>query len=179
MTSLAAKLVAVDESLTAAGVPHAFGGAIALAYCTGDPRATVDLDINVFVPVGRASQVFAALPKDVEVKRNAVTEVSRAGQVRLWWTETPIDLFFSYHPFHEHAAARVRLVPFDDGSIPVLDCTDLVIFKALFDRTKDRADIEAVMEAGAADAEQVRRWIGELLGTESPQFRRLEAVLGP
>jgi hypothetical protein len=179
VTGLAAKLIAVEERLSAASLPHAFGGAIALAYCTGDPRATVDLDVNVFVPVDRADEVFEALPSEIAIDRGAAGAVLKAGQVRLWWDETPIDLFFNYHPFHEHAAARVRMVPFDDASIPVLDCTDLVILKALFDRTKDWADIEAVLEIGAADPVVVKRWLTDLLGTDSPQFRRLVSVLNP
>lgn len=43
---LADKLVAVHRSLDRAAVPHAFGGALALAYCTAEPRATMDLDAD-------------------------------------------------------------------------------------------------------------------------------------
>ena len=41
------------------------GGAIALAYCTLDPRGTRDLDFNVFVGAERAREVFAALPDKI------------------------------------------------------------------------------------------------------------------
>ena len=40
--------------------PHAFGGALALAY-HAEPRATVDIDLNVFIPVERADEVLAPL----------------------------------------------------------------------------------------------------------------------
>jgi len=43
--SLPEKVVAIDSALT--GLPHAFGGALALAYYA-EPRATVDIDVNVF-----------------------------------------------------------------------------------------------------------------------------------
>ena len=43
------KIVAIEGALALADIPHAFGGANALAYY-GTPRATADIDLNVFVP---------------------------------------------------------------------------------------------------------------------------------
>ena len=40
--------------------PHAFGGALALAYYA-EPRATIDIDLNVFVPADRFPDVAAPL----------------------------------------------------------------------------------------------------------------------
>lgn len=37
---LSAKIVRIHRSLSAAGLPHAFGGAFALAFCSAEPRAT-------------------------------------------------------------------------------------------------------------------------------------------
>ena len=60
MTRLALreKVLAVDGGLAA--VPHAFGGALALAYWA-EPRATVDIDVNVFVPTERVGAVLDPL----------------------------------------------------------------------------------------------------------------------
>jgi hypothetical protein len=55
VTTLVEKVLALSEALTAAGVAHAFGGAIALAYWTEDPRGTRDVDVNAFVPASRLS----------------------------------------------------------------------------------------------------------------------------
>src|SRR5262249_14713784 len=44
--SLPERILAIDRALVA--VPHAFGGALALAYYA-EPRATVDIDLNVFL----------------------------------------------------------------------------------------------------------------------------------
>jgi hypothetical protein len=65
VTTLAEQIVAVDEALTAAEVPHAFGGALALAYHIAEPRATVDIDVNIWVDVDRATQVMRSLPGGV------------------------------------------------------------------------------------------------------------------
>ncbi len=35
------KVGAIHSALTEADLPHAFGGALALAWCVGDPKATM------------------------------------------------------------------------------------------------------------------------------------------
>lgn len=47
--SLPDEIVAIHQALGAADVPHAFGGAIALAYW-GTPRYTHDVDVNIALP---------------------------------------------------------------------------------------------------------------------------------
>jgi hypothetical protein len=135
------------------------------------------LDVNVFVPVSHAQEVFDALPDQIAVDEQSHVDTVDRGQVRLWWEDTAVDVFFSYHEFHDHAAARTRSVPFEGIEIPVLDCTDLAVLKALFDRTKDWADIEAMADIGAIDEGEAKTWLGVLLGTESSRFRRFSSVL--
>ena len=50
MISLVDRILTIHQLLDKADVGHAFGGALALAYCTGEPRATRDIDINIFLP---------------------------------------------------------------------------------------------------------------------------------
>ena len=116
-------------------------------------------------------------PKGVVVGEGDRDLVQRDGQVRLWWERTPIDLFFSYHAFHEHAAARVRVVPFGDVEIPVLNCTDLAICKAMFARAKDWVDIENAAHSGSIDAVEALTWVERMLGADSPNHQRLTEVL--
>ncbi len=101
MSELGDQLLAVHDGLDAAGIPHAIGGAIALAYCVLEPRGTRDVDVNVFVEPQRARDVFAAMPEGVEVSGEALERAERDGQVRLRWGITPIDLFLSVLPFHD------------------------------------------------------------------------------
>jgi hypothetical protein len=174
--SLAQKLLAVDDALTDAGFAHAFGGAIALAYCTEEPRGTRDLDVNVFARPSRAADVLRAFPRGVSVDDDAIRVARREGQVRVWWDDTPIDVFLDAHRFHRQVAEGVRAVPFSGREIPVLGCTALVVFKALFDRTRDWADIEAVVDAGAADLGEATGWITALLGADHAITRRLATL---
>ena len=80
MSNLAERLVAVHDSLTAAKVPHAFGGAIALAYCTEEPRGTRDIDVNLFVGAATAPGVLAELPEGVTIRPVEVHAAERDGQ---------------------------------------------------------------------------------------------------
>jgi len=178
MSRLADRLLAVHGALEGAGFAHAFGGAIALAYCTQEPRGTRDLDVNVFAEPSRAGEVLAALPRGVTIGSADVRAAERDGQVRVWWEDTPLDVFLDVHSFHRQIAAGVRLLPFAGHEIPVLGCTALVVFKAVFDRTRDWADIEAVAEAGSADLAEASAWVRRVLGPDTPISERLTALAG-
>lgn len=176
MTTLVEKVIELSECLTAAGVPHAFGGAIALAYCTEEPRGTRDVDINAFVPAERPHPVLDALPSGVVVPAGTESRIARDGQVRLWWDDTPVDLFLDYAPLHAQAARGSRDVPFAGQQIRVLGPVELVLFKALFDRPKDWVDIATVVEAKAVDRAAVRRGLVRLVGAEDRRVERWDAL---
>src|SRR5438067_991257 len=101
MTTLVEMVLALDATLRSARIPHAFGGALALAFHIAEPRGTRDIDLNCFVPATDARTVFEHLPPLIVWGAEDVATVERDGQVRVFWGETPVDLFFSTHPFHE------------------------------------------------------------------------------
>ena len=163
---LTAKIVRLHGALSTAGLPHAFGGALALAFCTAEPRTTKDIDVNVFTGTGHVEQLTAALPRGVTVTDADRLRLERDGQARLWWGETPVDIFLSNHPFHDRAEANRRTVPFagvDD--LPVLACTDLAVFKAFFARPKDAIDVATMVSAGSVDLDRLQRAVAKLLGS--------------
>ena len=175
--SLAERIVALDRALAA--IPHAFGGALALAYYA-EPRATVDIDLNLFVSVDRYPEVAAPLVALGAAADNAeVAElVRRDGQARVMWDHTPIDLFFAYDAFHDAAATARRVVPFADTTIPILAAEHLVVCKAVFNRAKDWVDIDAMLAADTAiDVAEVLRWVGRIAGDEDSRYERITAVL--
>jgi hypothetical protein len=176
MSELVEKLFTIHDSLTKAALPHAFGGAIALAYCTEEPRGTRDLDVNIFADASKAEAVLAHLPGTVTVRAEDVATVVRDGQARLWWDDTPVDVFLNDLPLHEAVAAGVVWVPLAGREIPVLDCASLTIFKAMFDRTKDWADIEAIAVATPEDIEAAAATIADLVGEDDPAYGKLKAL---
>ena len=175
--TLAERILAIEAALS--GVPHAFGGALALAYYA-DPRATIDIDLNVFVPAERFEAVAAPLDRlGADAGTPSVADlVSRDGQVRVIWDSTPIDLFFSYDRFHDAAGAARWSVPFGSGTIPILAAEHLIVCKVVYNRPKDWVDIDAMLAAGAdVDAAEVLRWVGRLTGDDDPRYNRVVAVL--
>jgi hypothetical protein len=173
--SLPDKIVAIDGAL--ATVPHAFGGALSLAY-HAEPRATVDIDLNVFLPVERAAEALDPLGRlGVDVGGGAET-IARDGQARVWWDDTPLDLFFAYDRFHRAAARAAIEVPFADTSIRVLSAEHLTVCKVVFDRPKDWVDIDAMIAMGTPIASgEVLRWVGRIAGDDDPRFDRIAALL--
>lgn len=178
MSELGAKILALHRALEAAGAPHALGGAISLAYAVEEVRATQDIDLNVFVPADQAQAVLDFLPLGVAVGAKDGATAVRDGQVRLWWDDTPVDLFFNTVEFHDAAATRTRMVPFEDGRIPVLSATDLTVCKALYGRGQDWVDIEAMRDVGSIDAAEALRWTTRMIGADHPHSVRLAEILG-
>jgi hypothetical protein len=174
---LADKILAIHTTLEQAGVPHAFGGALALAFHVAEPRGTRDIDINLFSPPEAAAEAFSALPEEVAWSAKDVSAAARDGQVRLFWGDTSVDAFFSTGAFHERASRRIRKVPFAGATIPVLGATELLVFKAFFDRTKDWADIEEMVAVGSADVHGALGWLVELLGADDHRVDRLRGLL--
>lgn len=174
--SLAEKVTAIHRAL--APIPHAFGGALALAYYA-EPRATIAIDVNLFVPPSRFEDVAGPLRSlGVSIDDSAGALVGQDGQVRVWWDATPVDLFFAYDPFHEAAARGCRTVPFADGEIPILGPEHLMVCKAIFNRAKDWVDLDAMRELGhGVDTAEVLRWVARIAGDEDPRFARIAALL--
>ncbi len=173
---LVEKLLAIHEALKAHSLPHAFGGAIALAYCVEEPRGTRDLDLNVFVDAKRAAEVFAALPEGVRVEDADVEQAKQNGQTRLFWDGVPVDIFLNNLPLHEEVANGVTWVELQGSSIPVLDCASLVVFKSFFARGRDWGDIEEVAASTPEDVETALRVVTELVGEDDPSRRKLAEI---
>jgi hypothetical protein len=177
LSELVEKLFAIHDSLTEASIAHAFGGAIALAYCTEEPRGTRDLDVNIFIDAAKAGPTLSHMPHGVRVDRADIAKVERDGQARLDWEGTPVDVFLNNLPLHKAVAAAVVWVPLADRQVPVLDCASLAIFKAFFDRTKDWADLEAIAHATPEDIDAAAATICQLVGPDDPAVKRLESLI--
>lgn len=177
------KIVRIEAVLVASRIPHAFGGALALAYYAA-PRATHDIDVNVFLPARKAGRVLDALsPLGVAIDRpRAEREIRDHDQTRLLWERTPIDLFFAYDALHARCLERVRHQPFtDDVTLPVLSPEDLAVFKVLFDRTKDWVDLREMLYAlgPGFDVAYAIHWLRRILSTDDERLRRFETLVRP
>jgi hypothetical protein len=172
--SLPDKVIAIHEALATSKIPHAFGGALALAYYA-EPRATIDIDLNLFVSAERWPDVAEALaPLGVNVADLDSEALLSDGQCRLWWVDNAIDLFFAYDPIHEEMRKEARRMPFADETLPILSPEHLAVCKAMFDRPKDWIDIEQMMIAEQEfDLGKVEGWLRRLVGDDDRRLERL------
>jgi hypothetical protein len=177
--SLTERISVIHQRLSAAQIDYAFGGALALAWCTEQARGTIDIDINIFLSPETVRRVRTILGPEVVWANEDEAIVERDGQVRVWWLKTPIDLFFNTTPFHEAALTRVRFHSFLGESIPFLGCGDLAVFKAFFNRTKDWADLEAMVAAQTLDVDRVIGVLVQYLGSSDERVARLLRLVAP
>jgi hypothetical protein len=173
------KVLDVHQVFLRAGVPHALGGAVAFGYA-GTPRGTLDVDVDVFVAPEAADRVIGLLTAAgaETVPEWPLQRVEREGQTRLLWEDTAIDLFFMAHELYDSVRDRVVVQEFDGVPLPVLSPGDIVLFKALFNRSKDWADIESVLalQGRGFDLEYVVDTLQATVGPDDSRIARVQSV---
>ena len=179
MTSIVEKILVISATLESQRLPYAFGGALALAFCTERARGTIDIDVNVFVAQDEASRVLSSLCPPVSRSDDDLVVLERDGQIRLWWEQTPVDVFLDTTDFHVQVAQRRQFHEFGGRQIPFLGCSDLAVFKAFFNRTKDWADLEEMIAIGALNVDQTLGVLVRYLGDDDDRVERLRSLTAP
>lgn len=137
-------VVSSHRILNRLGVRHAFGGALALAYYA-EPRGTLDVDVNIFVPVAEGETVIASFAELGFAPEQPAERWTPAAGVRLVQPGRPValDLFFSIDEHYDEIAGRVVTHPFGrpPADLPFLSAEDLALFKLSFGRDKDWVDL--------------------------------------
>ncbi len=129
-----------SERLAQLGVPHALIGGLAVGV-HGHPRATRDAG---FLVGAEAFESTAPLL----VYRDELRDLVEFGVIDL--LAVPPDF-----PW-----LNETLMPAMAGEVPVIPVEALIVLKLHADRTQDRADVVALIEAGA-DPETVTRYLQE------------------
>lgn len=182
--SLVELVVTVHDRLDHAGVAHAFGGALALAY-VAEPRGTVDVDVNVFAPPEEIDGALEALAPVGLVPEQERTDWLPIAGIRLRNPSDPfpVDVFPSLDPAYALIEARVVEHPFgpDRRLLPFLSAEDLTLFKLSFGRPKDWVDITGIAAAvPRLDVEYIEQQIVALRGPSMyPRLARLRSLLRP
>lgn len=155
------------DALESAAIPYAVGGAIAYGL-HAPPRATNDVDLNVFVPPAALDPVLDALEAaGARIDRPAALRSAEdRGDFRVTFSGMRVDVFVPSIPLCAEAERRTCTGTLRGRPIRVLSAEDLAVFKLLFFRGKDLLDVERLVafQGAGLDTRYVRRWLVDLVG---------------
>lgn len=142
-----------SEALTKAGIPHLLIGGLAVG-AWGHPRATKDIDFLV-----RQADAFEAHGPIVTFRRDVPISVE--------------GVTVDYLVAEDYGLEGLFENPARSGIVPI---EALFALKLRAHRPQDRADVTALIDAGA-DVPAIERWLGERKLTT--ELKRLRALLTP
>ena len=176
--SLPEKILAIDLRLAEANIAHAFGGALALAYYA-EPRATIDIDVNLFVAptstrrLPRRSRRSTSRPRGRRPRWSATGSAARGGIAH---HSRPL-LRLRRDPQGD-ATSGAPVALFGEDRLPILAPEHLVVCKAIFDRPKDWLDIEQVLVCvDDLDTEEMSAWLARMVGDGDERAQRFQQAL--
>lgn len=170
----------VADALEVAGIPYAIGGALALGVWAV-PRATNDVDINLFVPatiLAPALQALRGVGCEFDEDRVLQSAVDR-GDLEVRLERMRVDIFVLSIPLSESARDRARQAVLLGRPAWFLAPEDLAAFKFLFFRTKDILDVERLVAFLGQDFDRdyVRRWLVDLVGEDDERVSRWDQLV--
>ena len=172
--------LAISHAFDEHGVSYAIGGALACGLWS-IPRATIDVDVNLFIPVERLGKVFEALRslgieldegKAIEMAQQRGMFIARYGLFR-------VDLFTPSIDFSwEAARTRVRHA-IEGREAYFLSAEALAVFKLLFFRAKDIVDLQRLLavQGSRLDTSYVRRHVVAMMGEDDERVVRWDMLV--
>ena len=182
--SLLDALAAVAAALAFSDAPSMIIGGIAV-IARGVPRHTIDIDATIWAEALDPELLLVQSASHRLVPRaHDALEFARRHQVLLLHHEPtgiPVDLSLAWLPFERRALERAEPVDFGGVTIRVATAEDLVIYKAVAWRDRDRADVERLLtrHGDSIDLARVRTVVREFaLALDDPErVDQLEALI--
>ena len=161
------------EKLQARGQDYALGGAIALGFW-GAPRGTVDVDVTLYLPADQSSECVWLL-QEIGCKfsqTESIASLNENGFCRVTFAGLSVDVFLPIVPFYEIARARRKSVELGGRPIMIWDAESLTVFKMMFFRRKDLADVEQILRTQGKqfDSPWVREQLAGIYGIRDPRL---------
>ena len=146
MTAQEEGVVQVTALLEAARVPYMVIGGLA-NIVWGEPRATLDIDITVWVDDAQIQPLVDRIRSQLHVLVDS--PAAFIAETRVLPAETSsgvrVDLLFGMLPF-ERAIDRARDVLLAGKRVRVCTPEDLILMKIVSDRERDVADARAIVQ---------------------------------
>lgn len=169
----------IIDALEASGLDYAVGGA--LAYTTwGTPRATNDIDFNLFVELDHLDAVFDVIERvGIAVDRDALrTRAAAQGMFVVRHHGYAVDVFIPSIDFSWEAARTKKRASIAHRQAWVLSAEAIAVFKLLFFRGKDIIDLERLIgvQQERLDYAYIRRHIVDMMGEDDERVKRWDAL---
>jgi hypothetical protein len=171
---------AIALALEVAGCDYALGGAIALGFWA-EPRGTLDVDVTVFLPAKQPIKCVRLLQTiGCNFKADeAIQSLAEHGYCQVTFDDLRIDVFLPTIPFYEQARNRRKEVLLGNQAVLVWDAETLCVFKMMFFRRKDLADVEQILRVGGDQLD--RAWVLDQLtaiyGERDPRISQWQELV--
>lgn len=178
--SLVDAVAALVDAFEPSGIDYALGGAIAYS-AWAEPRATRDVDLNLWLPLERLDEGLDILERvGLSLDRaKAHTEAAERGMFVGRLGEYRVDIFLPSVPFYDEALRRRVRTRVANRDTWVLSAETLAVFKMLFFRPKDLTDVGRLLQIqrGRLDLEFVRRWLVDMLGPDDERIETWDRIV--
>jgi hypothetical protein len=165
--ALLAALGAVARTFRELGAPAMIIGGVAV-IARGVPRQTIDVDGTIWAETLDLDRLFDVLRGHGLVPRIADgRDFARQRQVLLLRHEpsgTPVEVSLAWLPFEREALERATVEDIAGVSVPVASAEDLIIYKTVAWRDRDRSDVERllVLYGSGVNLDRIRSIIGDI-----------------
>jgi len=133
----------------------------------GVVRQTDDIDATIWADQAPLPRLLECLAKQgISGRIPDLEAFARDNQVLLLRhdeTGTPMEVTLAWLPFEREALDRADILPLGHVKAPVSSAEDLIIYKAIAWRDRDRTDIQRLFRAhhSSLDVERIKRVVGE------------------
>lgn len=173
---------ALADSLERHNISYAIGGALALGFYA-PPRATVDVDVNAFVPLDDGLETLTVALEEAGFAAEGTPDTIRAaaaesGQFRGRVRGIRVDVFVPAVPYYAELESSRRRATLLERPIWILGPEDLAVLKLMFYRRKDLADVEAILrdQGETLDRQYIRRRLAEFAGQDDERLAALTEI---
>jgi predicted nucleotidyltransferase len=163
---IASAIAALERALSHFGRHMLIGGIAVIAY--GVRRLTDDVDATLWADGVVLDDLFRRLDEESITPRiRDAVSFARRNQVLLLrhrGSGIDIDLSLAWLPFESAALDRADLLPIGRRRVRVVTPGDLIVYKAIAGRERDRSDIERLLEihGSTVNLRRVRSTVAEL-----------------
>ncbi|MEW6093392.1 MAG: nucleotidyltransferase [Chloroflexota bacterium] len=155
-------------------IPFTVIGGIANAE-RGRPRATEDADLKVLIRDQTISEFRKLAESRFPPHRRPWLGKAESALIISVEVEpgAVVDMLVAVFPYEERAIQRAEVIEVDGVPLPICTAEDLIIHKAISNRSQDWIDIEGILmrQRGKLDIQYIHHWLKQFADAlENPEM---------